>query len=246
MSIELVYILIILFIGSFIQGSSGFGFGLFSMGLLSLILTVKDSILLILGLTILISIRILIKYYRFICWKELIPILCAALVGRIFAFFFIGQFGTSEMMKQWLGFVLLGLVGYLFLRPKKELSRLPFSDHLLFPVLVGLAGGFVGGAFAVGGPFFVVYFLMFYQDKRNYNANLQVTFFLSNLFTLIMHGLNGDVTPKLSLYILLGSLAVLFGVSIGLKWFERLPKEFIQRLAYSIVLVAGINLLIFS
>ncbi|MGG0461419.1 hypothetical protein [Priestia aryabhattai] len=33
---ELILILSILFIGSFIQGASGFGFGLFSMGFLPL------------------------------------------------------------------------------------------------------------------------------------------------------------------------------------------------------------------
>lgn len=59
---ELILILSILFIGSFIQGASGFGFGLFSMGFLPLFLTLKDSTLLVLALTVVISLTILFRF----------------------------------------------------------------------------------------------------------------------------------------------------------------------------------------
>lgn len=80
-------------------------------------------------------------------------------------------------MKTYLGLFLIGMVVYLFWKNRQPAKR--ESIHPGLPILLGLIGGFIGGIFAVGGPFFVFYFMMRYPEKYAYNANLQATFFYS-------------------------------------------------------------------
>lgn len=102
----------------------------------------------------------------------------------------------------------------------------------------GALGGFVGG------PFFVAYFLIRYEDKRHYIANLQLTFILLNSMTLIAHGLNGDLHHDFFFYTLTGCLIVLIGVTLGLKVFTFLSTKVIQNIAYTIILVSSNNLML--
>lgn len=242
---EMSSVLAILFIGSFIQGASGFGFGLFSMGLLPLLLPLKSSTLLVLALTVIISLHIVIKFRKSIRVKDLFFILIASWVGRVFSFFFLNLYGDMNFMKKVLGLVLIGMVIYLFMS-KREGDPPGIWKKPLFGILIGFIGGFIGGVFAVGGPFFVFYFLMRYTDKTSYNANLQATFVFTNLFTMILHGLHGDFYPSFYLYFLYGIVVVLLGANLGLRWFQSLPHTWIKKIATVIVLAAGVNLLLFS
>ncbi len=241
---EFLFVIGTLFIGSFLQGSSGFGFGLFSMGLLPIILTVKDSTLLVLALTLITSSMIAARVYRYIEVRGLLVILGAALTGRVFSFFVLNLYGDMHFMKQGLGLFLIGMVLYLLLGHKHSPSTIKMNP--MFPVLLGFLGGFIGGVFAVGGPFFVFYYLMLYEEKHRYNANLQTTFVFTSLLSILLHGLHGDFDANFASYFLLGAVSVFLGSHFGLKWFEKLPREQIKRYASFIIFIAGLNLIIFA
>jgi uncharacterized membrane protein YfcA len=243
--LEITLLLFILFLGSILQGASGFGMGLVAMGLLSVFLTVKEGMLIIQALTLVLSTCILFQLWRYIFWRDILPIIMSSLAGRVLAFFFVAQFGELPIMKKWLGIVLIIMVIYLFIKNKHQ-QEFQWSAGYGAAVILGLLGGFIGGAFAVGGPFYVIYFLMRYKDKRNYNANLQVTFIFANVFTLLVHGFQGDLTQDFFFYVLTGSVVVWIGVTQGLKWFDQMPKKVIQKITFTIILLAGVNLLVFS
>lgn len=244
MSWEIIFVFLILFIGSFLQGSSGFGFGLFSMGLLPLVLTVKDSTLLVLSLTLITSTIIVAKIYKYIELKGLLLILSAALTGRIFSFFFLNLYGEMPFMKKGLGLFLVCMVIFLLFSNNQADTSIRMNP--IFPIALGFIGGFVGGVFAVGGPFFVFYFLMLYEEKHRYNANLQTTFVFTSILTLTLHGFHGDFSTSFILYFLFGAVSVFLGSNIGLKWFEKLPREQIKRYASFVILFAGLNLILFT
>lgn len=244
--VEWILIILILFIGSFIQGVSGFGFGLFSMGLLPFLLTVKESTLLVLFLTIFISFRIVLTYRSYIQWKKIIMVVITAILGRIFSFYILHYYGDMNMMKMWLGFVLIGFVIY-FVTKKGRGQSHSFFQTTWFGGAVGFVGGLIGGVFAVGGPFFVMYLMAANQEKQSYNANLQTIFLFTNLFTIVLHSLNRDFLILSNwLSLLIAICAVFLGVKLGLKWFERLPVKWIEKIASIIVLFAALNLIFFS
>lgn len=241
---ELIVILSILFIGSFLQGTSGFGFGLFCMGLLPFFLSLKNSTLLVLALTVVISLSIVVKLKKYILIKDLFFILSFALAGRILSFYFLDRFGDLNILKILLGIILIASVFYLNINKSEAVVR--SFDKIYYAMIIGLVGGFIGGVFAVGGPFFVLYFLMRYSEKNTYNANLQITFVVMNAFSTTLHGLNGDFNNTLWLYFILGIVIVLIGVNLGFRCFRYLPNKMIKKIASYVVVLAAFNLIFLS
>ncbi|MFD0958186.1 sulfite exporter TauE/SafE family protein [Paenibacillus chungangensis] len=242
---ELLFICFILYVGSFIQGSASFGFGLVAVGLLSVFLSVKDSTLIILALSTVSSLGIIIKYRRSVVLRELRAIIASAIMGRIAAFFFLDVFGETLWIKKMLGMVLIAIV-VVFIVNRKRNDETGLFRLRIVVIATGFLGGFVGGAFAVGGPFFVLYFLHRFQDKGEYTANMHMVAVITNVFTLSVHGVNGDISSVVWFYIVIGFGAVWLGVVSGLKCYNALPRHWVQRIAYAIVSLSGISIVLFS
>ncbi|CAG7616144.1 sulfite exporter TauE/SafE family protein [Paenibacillus allorhizosphaerae] len=111
---------------------------------------------------------------------------------------------------------------------------------------VAFLGSLIGGLFAVGGPFFVIYFLARFADKKEYQANLQLAFLSANLLTLTMHGFKGDIPESVLRFFLPCAVAAFLGVLIGQRLFHRLSQAWIQRIAYGVVFVSGVQLLVLN
>ncbi|OXM16293.1 sulfite exporter TauE/SafE family protein [Paenibacillus herberti] len=233
-----------LLIGGFLQGSAGFGVGLFAAGILTAFLSVKDSTLIILALTIVMSSYVLLTSWRYIRWNMMVWVLCGTVIGRVAAFTFIHYLGETAAAKQWLGYMLIAIVLYLSIRPKIENKFQRFMKWNGTAVGIGAVGGFVGGAFAIGGPIYALYFIHLFQEKKDYNATLQAVFILSNLFTLGLHGWSGDISQVFWFYTMTGVVPVLAGVMLGSLLFNRMSRAAIQKWAYLIVALSAIRLIV--
>ncbi|WP_158737423.1 sulfite exporter TauE/SafE family protein [Alteribacillus sp. YIM 98480] len=244
MVFEMFIVFIVLFLGSFLQGASGFGFGLFAMSFLPFLFTLKDSTLLVVSLALVTSLSIFIKVYKHIHYRKLFFLLSAASLGRVGAFFILHHFGEMDILKKVLGFVLIGMVIYILMQKQKD--ETVEKDNVIFPIILGFVGGLIGGVFVVGGPFFVFYFMVACRDKYAYSANLQATFVVTSIVTVVMHGVSGDFSSEFLLYFLVGFVSVLAGTRLGMHWFDRLSQVHIKRIASFIVALAGLNLIFFS
>jgi uncharacterized membrane protein YfcA len=243
MILELAIIFLILLFGSFIQGVSGFGFGLIAMGFLPLMFTVKESTLLVVSLALVLSVSIALQLFKHIQWRSLLVILSAALVGRVGGFFVLHHYGELEILKIFLGVFLLCVVIYLFRsKPPKPDSKV---NGTWLPIILGLGGGLIGGVFAVGGPFFVFYFLLlFHNNKYAYSANLQVTFVMTAIMTVTLHGVSGDFSLDFLGYFLVGLVSVLVGSRLGVALFTKLSQQNIKKIAGIVVALAAANLMV--
>ncbi|MFB4165262.1 sulfite exporter TauE/SafE family protein [Alteribacillus sp. JSM 102045] len=244
MVFEVLIVFAVLLLGSFLQGASGFGFGLFAMSFLPFLFTVKDSTLLVVSLALVTSLSIFIKVYKHIDLSKLLYLLSAAMIGRVCAFFILHHYGEMDILKKVLGFVLIGMVIYILTRKQSEGTVR--KEKPLLPITLGYLGGLIGGVFVVGGPFFVFYFMVACKDKYAYTANLQATFVITSVVTVVMHGFSGDFRSEFLIYFIVGVVSVIAGSRLGMKWFDRLSQANIKKIASAVVAIAGLNLIIFS
>jgi hypothetical protein len=107
-------------------------------------------------------------------------------------------------------------------------------------------GGLIAGIFAIGGPFFVIFFLTRFPDKREYNVNMQVVFLILNIYTIAINGFAAGLDHKFYFYVFTGLPLVFLGVYLGLHLFEKFNQKLISRFVYGLIIVAGVNLLVFS
>lgn len=242
---DILFILLIFFFGAFVQGAAGFGFGLFSVGLLTFFLTVPQSTAVVLALTVLLSVQILVRYRKFVRLGDIRVLFAAALVGRVGAYLFLADFGNAGWVKRALGALLLGLVLLSAMQGTGRV-RLPALDQRVLQMLTGAVGGFVGGAFAVGGTFFVLYMLGRYEDKRHYTANIQSLFLTLNVLSLALDAALGHLPHITYLYVGIGALSAFLGAKLGLLCFDRIPMQWVRRLVHAIVILASCSLLAFG
>ena len=160
MFLELLFIFLVVLAGGFIQGASGFGFGLLAMSFLPLFLSIKESTLIVISLLLIASLNIIFKLYKQIEWKGLYLLLGSALIGRVLSFFVLTTYGDMEFLKKLLGSFLIAMVIYLLVK-KDSSSQAVIKPSV--PLMFGFLGGFIGGVFAIGGPFFVFYFMLLHH-----------------------------------------------------------------------------------
>lgn len=242
--IEWLLILSIIFIGSICQGYSGIGFGILSVGILTMYLPVKDSTLLILALTCILSVSIMMKLRHHVRLKAMYLFLICAFAGRGVSFLILGHYGNALWMKKVLGVILILLVLRMIFSRAKSSSWI--AENVVATGAIAFIGSLVGGLFAVGGPILVIYFLARFADKKEYQANLQLAFLSSNLLTLTMHGIKGDIPETVLYYFIPCAIAAYIGVRIGQMLFHRLSTVWVQRIAYGIVFVSGVQLLVLN
>lgn len=111
---------------------------------------------------------------------------------------------------------------------------------------IAVVEGFFSGAFAIGSPFTAMYFILITKSNKEYIANFFAYCVIQNLFSLLLHGTAGDLTPKIMLDCLIGLAAVLAGVSLGLKCIPYLSKAWLRRIACIVIGLAGINVMFFT
>jgi uncharacterized membrane protein YfcA len=244
-AIALGYVFVILLLGGMVKTIGGFGMGLFAAGLLSFVLPYSEVTTIVFALTALISANLMFKFRRYIVWRELLWIIAGGLLGRLAGYAFLTQFGESPWMRKLLGILIIGTVVYGIFADKLKLRitrSTPIKDWAA-ALLFGAVGGFIGGAFAAGGPFYVIYFLLRYENKNSYYAQLQATLFITNLFSVMLQA-RQHWEQSTFIYLAIGILAAWIGQTFGLKLFKRLPRVRLTQITYLLICLVGIRSLL--
>lgn len=223
-------------IGGIVQGSTGMGFGLIVVGVLSLVLDIEHTTLVVISITSVLALWIVVKFRTYVDWKGISFILISGVIGRILSFVVDIHWGSSHAMKILLGFLLISIA---ILARTSQMDRWLNRQSIPLELCVGFIGGLVGGVFAVSGPIFATYFLCRYDDKRTYTVCLQILFLIFNCTTLTLFSAAGFISTDALIVIAVGIAAAVIGLVIGLKLFERLQVKGIKRAVYGFISVSG-------
>ncbi|MGN7312763.1 sulfite exporter TauE/SafE family protein [Alkalicoccobacillus gibsonii] len=236
------------FVGAFLQSISGIGTGLVVVSVLPLFMTVKDTTLLILTILIFGGLTAAIKYYRYIEWKKIAEFLIYVLIGRLVAFFILTTYGELDVIKVWLGGFLFSVALYQLLLPrfskKETTSKYP---NRLVSFILGILAGIVGGLFGIGGMFVATFFIMLYPNQRfSYIVSIQVSAIISSIFSISLHAANRDIEASLLPFLIVGIIAVILGTVVGFKSLDKTKPQTIKRNLLILILIASLNLMLFS
>ena len=178
------------FVASFIQRTSGFGFGIVVMAVFPHLLASYGEATALSGvLAALTSVVTAIKMRKMVSWKKLLPILLTFLVFSYFATGFMAHVSGGEM-KHVLGAVLIVVSLYFFFLA----DRIHLRPGLPLQVGMGTLSGVMGGLFAMQGPPAVIYFISSSDTTEEYIAMTQWYFFVGNAMMTVYRSVDGLVT----------------------------------------------------
>lgn len=224
---------------SFVQRTTGFGFGIFIMTMLPANMSSHGEATTLSGiLAMTTSLIIVIQKYRFIVWRRLLPILLTFIVVSIGAIFVLKRMEYS-ILNMLLGITLVVVSIYFSFFSK----RIKVKTTLPVQITAGTLSGLMGGFFGMQGPPAVLYFVNSEKDKEHYLAVTQTYFLVGNIMMTIARAYNGFFTTAVSMGYIYGITGVVIGNLIGAWVFRHITGSLLKYIIYTYIGISGLTFL---
>ncbi|MCP4178180.1 MAG: sulfite exporter TauE/SafE family protein [bacterium] len=231
-------ILSIIFLGSIVRSTFGFGNALITMPLMSLIIGLQTAAPISALISTTIALVILINSWQFVNLKSVWRLVVSSAVGIPVGIFILTTMNNKILVIILAIFLILFSLYRLFVTKSIKIK----SNKPAY--LFGLLAGVFGGAYNINGPFIVVYSTLKNWSPVEFRATLQGYFFLANLLIIFMQGASGLWTGKVFLIYLLALPVVCIAIYIGGKFTLLIPKGKFDKVIYIFLILIGIFLLI--
>jgi uncharacterized membrane protein YfcA len=233
-------IFVLCIIASFIQRTTGFGFGIFIMTMLPFLMPSYAEATTLTGLLAMSnSIYIAIRMRRYVHWQSVVPILCAFVVVSTASIFCLRKI-DDVVLRHILGVVLIFFSLYFCFFNKRIRLRPTLPTQIGTGVLSGLMGGF----FNMQGPPAVLYFISTTNDKNRYMAMAQIYMLSGNIIMALVRTYNGFMTPTVGIDYLYGIGGVAIGTTLGGRLFDHLSNGIFKYIVYTYIGISGIVVLL--
>ncbi|MBC8536175.1 sulfite exporter TauE/SafE family protein [Feifania hominis] len=237
---EIFLLILVCLAGGVIQTTTGFGFSIFAMALLPLFL---PNYLTAVTVTCIISflgtVTLAVKYRKFASFRMLAIPLVSYFVFNTIAVQMMSAV-SDTFLKRLLGGLLVVLsVYFIFFSDRIHIRATPVSGAVASAV-----GGVGGALFNIAGPPMVIYFLSASKDNLEYQANMQVYFTVTAVYTMFLRIITGAVTRQVLVFTGFGTAGMLVGVGVGLVIFKHLSQKSLRQLVYGFMAAMGAFILI--
>jgi uncharacterized protein len=226
-------VVLTLTLAGFLQGLSGFGFGLTAMALLPLVLDLTEAQAVITVVNLVVCVVNAVALWRHFAWSGCTGLLLGAWVGVPIGFLFLTRL-PGDQVRRWLGVALCGLVLFELLFGRRA-WRYPAWTQ---PV-VGLASGALGGAFNIGGPPLVAYMYSQPWTKQRIVASLSVVFLSSGLIRTGLLVQGNYLTPLVWQAAAWSVVPMVLALLYGNQLLQHVPQARLRTAVYAVLLFLG-------
>ncbi len=227
---------------SFVQRTTGFGFGIFIMTLLPFLMPSYGEATALSGLLALTTSAVIVfRMRRYITWKRLLPILITFIIISSAAIFLLARI-HDDTLRKILGIILILTALYFAFFSK----RISLPTTLPYQIGAGTISGIMGGFFGMQGPPAVLYFISSEPGKECYMAMAQTYFLIGNSMMTIVRATNGFVTAAVGKCYIFCLAAVAIGTVLGSWAFRHIPARIFPYVVYSYIGISGLVIFVTS
>ncbi len=242
--LTLAAFLFVVALGAYVQTVTGFALGLIVMGGITLfdLAPVAYTAVVVSFTALANNILALHRGLHFIDRRALAYTLLGMLPAVYLGVLLLGELHSTsvETLRMILGVVILAGGIMLALRPHPRQHRAGgWVD-----AGVGVAGGILGGMFAIGGPPLVFHFYRQPLQLAVIRATLLATFAVATAIRLVYVGLEGDIDLPMVQTSLLCLPVVFLATVLGRHYPPPLPDLAMRRFAFGLLGVIGLMLLV--
>ena len=225
---------------SFVQRTTGFGFGIFIMTMLPYFMPTYGEAITLSGILATTTSAVIVwRLRRYIVWRRLWPILLTFVVVSTAAIFVLTRI-EDRVLRQILGVALIVISIYFALFSQKV--KLPTTKQV--QVGAGTLSGLMGGFFGMQGPPAVLYFIQSEPTKERYMAMAQTYFLIGNVTMTLVRAYNGFFTTTVLTDYCFGLGGVIIGTTLGAYVFKHIPNRTFRYVVYAYIGVSGVIILL--
>ena len=238
---SIVIAIFLLSIGaSFVQRTTGFGFGIFIMTMLPFFLPTYGEATTLSGLLAITTSAVIVwRLRKYVTWQRLWPILLSFIVVSTIAIFALTRV-EDHILKQILGVALILISIYFAIFSQR--IKLPTTKRV--QVTAGTLSGLMGGFFGMQGPPAVLYFIQSEPTKEHYMAMTQTYFLIGNVMMTIVRAYNRFLTTTVLTNYCFGLGGVIIGTYLGTYVFRHIPNRIFRYIVYVYIALSGVIILI--
>lgn len=221
---------------SFVQRTTGFGFGIFIMTILPYLLPSYGEATTLSGLLASVtSLMLTIRYFRLIPWRKLLPILITFMVVSCASVQLLSVM-RSHTLHIILGVTLIAAAVYFWFFA----HRIRIKPHWGTQLTLGSLSGVMGGLFGMQGPPAVLYFLQVTDNKEQYTALAQSYFLLGNMMMTCYRIQAGFLSEQVLIAWCWALPGVFIGTYLGNWAFKRLSMPRLRKIVYLYIALSGV------
>ena len=209
----ILYAMACIFGAGIVRGYSGFGFSLLAVTSLALVLKPQEIGPSIFLLEIAASLHLLPSIWRDIHWRSILPLILGCTAATPLGVWFLANIPAPPMQVALAIFV---LAATLLLWRGKTLSRMPGPAAA---AAVGAAAGLFNGAFGIGGPPVILFYLSSPAAQTAGRASIIAYFLVTDAIGLVFLAREDLVTAEAAIRAALFLPALLAGVWLGARSF---------------------------
>ena len=229
----------IIFLASFVNSVSGFGFGLLAMGLLGGLLDLQTASPTVALLSTVVQIGIFAVYRQSFDLRAVVRLAVGSIIGVPIGIWLLDRVDQTSVLHL-LGGLLIAYALYALLN-----LRLPRIERPALAYPFGLASGILSGLYNIGGPPVVIYGTCRDWPPDAFRSNLQGFFFVSNAMVLVGHFVGQHMTQAVVSSTAIAVLPALIGTAIGIVFNRHLLRPTLFRqIVYVALALIGLRLLV--
>lgn len=229
-----IFVILVTFFAVFINTVTGFGFGIISVALFSLIMPTYSAVALISIITVVMGFMLTGFRINHVQWRLLIIPVCLSLTAGFFCIHF-GASLPDKIAKRVLGaFLIILSLYFVFFSGRVRIKATPKSGAVM-----GILSGSFTGLFGIGGPPMVLYYLVCIDEKTKYMATLQMHFLIVNICMLIIRFFYNQLTVECWELFGVAIIPLLAAVYLGTKLFKLLNEKALRRTIYVFMALCG-------
>jgi uncharacterized protein len=237
----------VVFSAAFVQGVTGFGAGLISMSLLTLLWSVHHTTLTMVPIGFLMNLLFVWRlrgHWHISDLRALWFGLPFGLASGLWMF----EGLPASALKKLLGGLLIGATLYRLYSARASIKRAspqPTRRHAWVGALMGALSGLTSVSLNSPGPPAIVYASLSDWEPQRFRANLSFYFMCCGVASISLMSLRGHLSQESLTQSALLAPALLLGAALGSRLADRLPKALFVRLTLALLLTLGVAFLFF-
>jgi uncharacterized protein len=230
----IIFGMLIFFLGGATIGLTGFGFALVAVPLLSLLLSPKIVVPIVVVLDLFILVWLTYRNRKFIEFKRVLPILIAGVIGLPIGTYALISLNT-DILRILVGAIIALFAIALLIGFEKKVKH---ELRALLPL--GIISGMLAGSVKMPGPPIILFLENQHTDKRHFRADLISYFTLLSIFTIPMFFIGGLITKEVITYASYFLIPMILGTFLGIKFVNKFNEELFRKVVLVLVTIVGI------
>jgi len=235
-----LYVLLVVFLATFIRSAIGFGEALFAVPLLALRLPLEVAAPLAVLISITIALIVVAQDWRKVHARSMGWLMFATIFGIPLGLALLTS-SHQQLVKAILALLIVAFAVFSLIGNRPPELR---SDSLPWLLGCGFTAGVLGGAYGMNGPPLAIYGAMRRWSAQQFRATLQGYFLPASALGMIGYWLKGLWTPAVTHYLLWSLLPMVPAIALGKFVNHRLHGHNFLKYVYGALATIGVVLLI--